>query len=176
MERLGAAPRDPFLASRVARARSVRDMSCSQLSTASLPMLLHWEDRDSMAHSIEARVPFLDYRLVEFVLGLPDELKIADGTTKRVLREGMRGSLPERVRNRVDKMGFVTPEEVWLREQSTDRFRAALAAAIDASGGIIRRDVMSRMEAMVTGREPFSFVPWRCISFGVWLNVFGIRT
>ena len=176
MERLGAAPRDPFLASGVARARSVRDMSCSQLSTASLPMLLHWEDRDSMAHSIEARVPFLDYRLVEFVLGLPDELKIADGTTKRVLREGMRGSLPERVRNRVDKMGFVTPEEVWLREQSTDRFRAALAAAIDASGGIIRRDVMSRMEAMVTGREPFSFVPWRCISFGVWLNVFGIRT
>jgi asparagine synthase (glutamine-hydrolysing) len=60
-------------------------------------MLLHWEDRNSMAHAVESRVPFLDYRLEEFVLGLPDDLKIAGATTKLVLREAMRGVLPEKI-------------------------------------------------------------------------------
>src|SRR6185436_15082336 len=74
--KLGAGPRDPFLEAGGSKSATVRDMSLAQLKATSLPMLLHWEDRDSMAHSIEARVPFLDYRLVEFVLGLPDEYKI----------------------------------------------------------------------------------------------------
>lgn len=175
MDRLGAVPRDPFLASGAARSHSVRAMSYSQLTAAALPMLLHWEDRDSMAHSIEARVPFLDYRLVEFVLGLPDEYKIADGMTKRVLREATRGLLPERVRNRIDKMGFVTPEEVWLREENPGLFRAALAEAMDVSCGILKPDVTNRLERMIAGRVPFSFLVWRCISFGSWLKVSGAR-
>ena len=174
--RLGAVPRDPFLAAGGAKAASVREMSLAQLSATSLPMLLHWEDRDSMAHSIEARVPFLDYRLVEFVLGLPDEHKIGGGMTKRVLREAMRGLLPERVRTRVDKMGFVTPEEFWVREENPGRFRAALAEAIDLSHGIIRKDVMSLLERTIAGKEPYSYLVWRCISFGSWLKAFGIRT
>jgi asparagine synthase (glutamine-hydrolysing) len=175
MDRLGAEPRDPYLASGSARSHSVRVMSLTQLTAASLPMLLHWEDRDSMAHSIEARVPFLDYRLVEFVLGLPDEYKIADGMTKRVLREGMRGVLPERVRTRIDKMGFVTPEETWLREDSPDRFRTALAESVELSGGIISPRVLELLERVISGREPFSFLIWRCISFGRWLKVFHTR-
>ena len=72
MRRLGAAPSDPFLALG-AKERNVRELSLSQLRYTSLPMLLHWEDRDSMAHAVESRVPFLDYRLVEFVLALPDD-------------------------------------------------------------------------------------------------------
>lgn len=175
MNRLGAAPRDPFLEASTAKAASVRAMSRSQLTATSLPMLLHWEDRDSMAHSIEARVPFLDYRLVEFVLGLPDEHKIAGGMTKRVLREAMRGLLPERVRNRVDKMGFVTPEEVWLREESPDLFRRALHEAVDTSCGILNHDVMNLLERTIQGREPFSFLVWRLISFGRWMNRFEVR-
>jgi asparagine synthase (glutamine-hydrolysing) len=175
MDRLGAEPRDPFLATGAARARSVRDMSYSQLTAASLPMLLHWEDRDSMAHSVEARVPFLDYRVVELVLGLPDEYKIADGMTKRVLREAMRGVIPERVRTRVDKLGFVTPEEVWLREENPDQFRVALAEAVEASSGVLKRNIMDKLERVIAGQDPFTFLPWRCISFGSWLKVFGVR-
>jgi asparagine synthase (glutamine-hydrolysing) len=174
--RLGAAPRDPYLAAGAARAPSVQAMSRSQLLATSLPMLLHWEDRDSMAHSIEARVPFLDYRLVEFVLGLPDEYKIAGGLTKRVLREGMRGVLPEKVRNRTDKLGFETPEEVWLRTEGSDRFRGALREAVDAGGGIIRPQALKELEDMIAGARPFSFLIWRLISFGTWMRVFSLRT
>jgi asparagine synthase (glutamine-hydrolysing) len=138
-------------------------------------MLLHWEDRDSMAHSVESRLPFLDYRLVEFVIGLPAEFKLWDGTTKRVLRAAMHGILPEKVRNRMDKMGFVTPEEVWIREEAPDLFRAELRHAIDASQGIITSKALDRLEAVIAGKEEFSFLVWRMISFGRWMERFGVR-
>jgi asparagine synthase (glutamine-hydrolysing) len=69
-----------------------------------------------MAFSVEARTPFLDYRLVEWALALPAGDLIRDGWTKAPLREAMRGVLPESVRLRRDKIGFATPEARWLRE------------------------------------------------------------
>ena len=84
--------------------------------SSSLPALLHFEDRNSMAFSIESRVPFLDHRLVEFSFSLPDEDKIFKGETKHILRHSLRGILPDAISNRQDKKGFVTPgEEKWLR-------------------------------------------------------------
>lgn len=84
--------------------------------TTSLPSLLLYEDRNSMAFSIESRVPFLDHRLVEFAFSLPDRHLIQGGQTKRLLRHAMRGVIPEEIFNRKDKKGFVTPGEVkWLR-------------------------------------------------------------
>ncbi len=77
--------------------------------TTSLPNLLHYEDRNSMAFSIESRVPFLDHRLIEFAFSLPTSDKISAGITKRILRESMKGIIPEEVYNRRDKKGFVTP-------------------------------------------------------------------
>jgi len=77
-----------------------------QLQERSLPGLLRFEDRNSMAHSIESRVPFLDHRLIELVFRLPLDLLIHGLTTKYVLREAMRGILPESVRTRRDKIGF----------------------------------------------------------------------
>ena len=59
-------------------------------------MLLHWEDRNSMAHGIEARVPFLDHRLVEFTIGLGERHKIVGGDTKRVLRRAMERIFPRK--------------------------------------------------------------------------------
>jgi asparagine synthase (glutamine-hydrolysing) len=170
---LGAVAGDPF-ASRGTTTDSVEALSRVQLTATNLQMLLHWEDRDSMAHSVESRVPFLDYRLVEFVLGLPAEFKISDGVTKRVLREGMKGLLPERIRTRMDKMGFVTPEEVWLREQAPDRFRQAVREAVDASGGVIRPSALARLEDVIAGRQPFDPFTWRLISFGAWMRRFGV--
>jgi asparagine synthase (glutamine-hydrolysing) len=75
-----------------------------------LPALLRYEDRNSMARSIEARVPFLDHRLVELAFQLPDEHKIDAGITKRVLRQAMAGLVPEQVLSRTDKMVFETPQ------------------------------------------------------------------
>ena len=67
-----------------------------------------------MAHSVEARLPFMDYRLVEFLFSLPSYWKLRGELNKFVLREGMRGSIPEVVRARVDKMGFPTSAKSWF--------------------------------------------------------------
>lgn len=85
------------------------------LSTHSLPALLHHEDRSSMAFSVEARLPFLDTRVVEFLLRLPNQYKLRQGLTKAVLRDAMAGVLPRVIRERTDKKGFATPQDRWLR-------------------------------------------------------------
>ncbi len=171
---LGAEDRDPFVPLG-ARALSVRDLSLAQMNGSHLQMLLHWEDRNSMAHAIEARVPFLDYRLVEYVLNLPDALKLHDGITKRVLRGGMKGLVPEKILNRMDKKGFVTAEEHWMRGAQAGAFAERIDEAIALAGGIITpamRDVLSRVSA---GKAEFSHHVWRVLSFGAWLKRFKIK-
>ncbi|MFO0773253.1 MAG: asparagine synthase (glutamine-hydrolyzing) [Nitrospiraceae bacterium] len=81
---------------------------------APLPLYLRIEDRNSMAHSVEARLPFMDYRLVTMLFGLSAEWKIRGPWNKYVLREGMRGRIPESVRARADKMGFPTAGRQWF--------------------------------------------------------------
>ena len=88
------------------REASLNEQLESQVRSDSLPALLRYEDRNSMAHSIEARVPFLDPRIVEFVFSLPEDWKIRGTKTKYILREAMRGILPDSIRTRTDKVGF----------------------------------------------------------------------
>ena len=81
-----------------------------------LPTLLHTEDINSMAFSLESRVPFLDHRLVQLCFNMPNEHKVHRGETKRVLRAAMRGIVPDAVLDRKDKTGFTTPGHItWLR-------------------------------------------------------------
>jgi asparagine synthase (glutamine-hydrolysing) len=137
--------------------------------SANLQMLLHWEDRNSMAHSIEARVPFLDHPLVEFDLALGNNHKIVGGDTKRVLRVGMTGILPEVVRQRRDKLGFATPEQVWfrgpLRGLITDGIEATLRRYPDLmnAGG-----VHALASDMLDGRRALDFTLWRIVNLGIW--------
>lgn len=173
LSRLGCAPRDAYVAAGERR-HSVQALSRAQLLATHLPQLLHCEDRNSMAHGVEARVPFLDHRLVAFTLGLRDGHKLSGGMTKRVLREAMAGVLPEPVRQRTDKLGFATPEAVWMQAQP-QRFRALLERAVDGCGGIVRPGVLRAFDAMVAGQRPFSHDPWRIISFGAWAERFSVR-
>jgi asparagine synthase (glutamine-hydrolysing) len=86
------------------------------LFSTSLPSLLHYEDRNSMAFSLESRVPFLDHRLVEYGFSLPMEDRVKGAETKYILRQSLSGILPDAIRDRKDKKGFVTPgENKWLR-------------------------------------------------------------
>ena len=85
------------------------------LRRAPLPLYLRVEDRNSMAHSIEVRLPFLDHRLVSLAFGISSEWKVRGPWNKHVLREAMRGRIPESVRSRVDKMGFPTDMAKWFR-------------------------------------------------------------
>lgn len=158
------------------KAETIQTHSLAQLTKNSLQMLLHWEDRDSMAHSIESREPFMDYRLVEFVLGLPDEYKLSGGMTKLVLRRGMTGILPDAIRDRISKLGFVTPEETWLRESNSDLFREKLREAVETSQGILHKtESLQMLEDIIQGKQPFSFLPWRMISFGEWVKQFSVK-
>ena len=154
---------------------SVNEMSYSLLTTTSVPMLLHWEDRNSMGHSIESRLPFLDFRIVEFLMGLPPEMKLSNATTKRVLREAMAGILPESIRMRMDKMGFVTPEEAWVRTEAPDLFRAELRKSIAATQGVINAKALDYLERVISGKDNFSFLLWRMISFGRWMERFQVN-
>jgi asparagine synthase (glutamine-hydrolysing) len=80
-----------------------------------LPLLLRMEDRSSMAFSIEARVPLLDHKLVEYGVSLPDHLKVRDGWSKYAVRRAVRGIIPERVRLRSSKLGFAAPDRLWVQ-------------------------------------------------------------
>jgi asparagine synthase (glutamine-hydrolysing) len=80
-----------------------------------LPHMLRWEDRNSMANSIESRVPFLDHRLVEKSFYIPAEFKLKNGVTKFALRKAMKNTVPDLILNRTDKIGFGTPTGKWTR-------------------------------------------------------------
>ena len=99
------------------KTRSYKEISNHQLTKNPLPMFLRWEDRNSMVHSIEARVPFLDHRLVEFSHSLPVEYLDIMGQTKRVLLEAMKEIIPDKIYNRKDKMGYIAPEERWVKDR-----------------------------------------------------------
>ena len=86
--------------------RTLHDLLASQLLRTSLPQLLRYEDRNSMYHSVEARVPFLDHRLVDLVFGMSDDKKVAGVETKAVLRRAMQNVVPQAILDRRDKTGF----------------------------------------------------------------------
>ena len=172
LARMGARPRHPFAL--LPLRDSVGALSRDQLTTSNLPMLLHWEDRNSMAHGVESRVPFLDYRLVEFCLGLPEEYKIRGAGTKLVLREAMNGILPELIRKRTDKIGFATAEEIWMKDSHRPFFSQVLRLAIEQSDGILSPQLLSYAKRMQTGQIPFNTSLWRCISFGAWMDAYNV--
>jgi asparagine synthase (glutamine-hydrolysing) len=95
--------------------KSLNDNLKSEMEISCLPSLLHYEDRNSMAHSIESRVPFLDFHLVEFLFSIPASQKIKNSRTKFILINAMKDYLPPEIYNRRDKIGFETPIEKYLQ-------------------------------------------------------------
>lgn len=144
------------------------------ITETSLPALLHWEDRNSMSFSIEARVPFLDHRIVEIGYNTPPEDKLNNGVTKFILRESVKNIIPTEIYNRKDKMGFVTPEEIWMKENSSQIIEL-LDQSIKNSKGIIKPGIIDKFTKMTNDKEPFTFLFFRVISFGIWLEIFNVK-
>ncbi|MEW5955543.1 MAG: asparagine synthase (glutamine-hydrolyzing) [Candidatus Micrarchaeota archaeon] len=145
----------------------------ANLTSMVLPALLHYEDRNSMAFSIEARVPFLDYRLVDFAYSLPADQKIRGGVTKIVLRNAMKGILPEKIRERMDKIGFATPEDEWMRGPAAKEARQILAS--ESFGGrkyFNQERVLREFDEFVAGKKNTGRVLWRFICLELWLREF----
>lgn len=95
---------------------NLKERQIKDIDLFSVPALAHFEDRNSMAHSLEVRNPFLDHRLVNLALNLAPSLKIKNGWTKYILRKAI-PQLPEDIRWRRDKKGFTTPDNVWLKRE-----------------------------------------------------------
>lgn len=141
--------------------------------TQDLPALLHYEDRNAMAFSIEARVPFLDHRLVEWLASLPPEVKLEGGMTKVVLREAMTGLLPEEVRLRRDKMGFVTPEDRWLRVELRQEIESIVASDRFRSRPYWRAQVVQdSYRRYCDGQVAIGPTVWRWVNLELWLRRF----
>jgi asparagine synthase (glutamine-hydrolysing) len=102
-----------------------------------LPALLQVEDRVSMAHGIESRVPFLDHPLVEFAATIPSNIKFKDGTMKQVLKKAMQPYLPDVVVLRKDKMGFPTPLTEWMRGEGGEFVKDIFSSKAALDRGLI---------------------------------------
>jgi asparagine synthase (glutamine-hydrolysing) len=91
-----------------------RDRQILDVTRYSLPSLLRYEDRNSMGNSIESRLPFLDHRVIEFGVALPTKVKLRNGMGKALLRQSMRGLVPDRILFNRDKRGFDTRHQAWI--------------------------------------------------------------
>ncbi len=152
-------------------AENLTDVLASHVARFSLPGLLRYEDHNSMSHSIESRVPFLDHRLVDFIFSLPDEMKIRGAVTKSVLREAMRGILPEAVRLRKDKVGFMPAPGL------TYELLDGEGAALLENRNPIERDLFDpaalRKAHETRDASPGVEYPlWRVVNVKMWLRSF----
>jgi asparagine synthase (glutamine-hydrolysing) len=137
----------------------------------SMPALLRYADRNSMAHSREVRLPFLDRNVAEFALSLPATFLYRDGYTKAVLREAVRDVVPAELLARRDKVGFDTPQERWFAEPAfVRRVCEVLLDARAQSRGIYSSDVIEADALSGRWRAPNSI--WRALNLEIWLNAF----
>ncbi len=138
-----------------------------------LPSLLRYEDRNSMAFSIESRLPFLDYRLVEFCFSLPSRQKVRNGVGKIVLRNALKEILPNAVHERIKKIGFATPENIWFRTDCRKEIEDIINSKSFRERGYFDADaVIKHFQGFVNG-EPVNPRPiWKYINLELWLQQF----
>jgi asparagine synthase (glutamine-hydrolysing) len=147
----------------------LRSTLLQSVEMSPLPLYLRVEDRNSMAHSIETRLPFLDYRLVSLAFSLERQWKLNGSLNKFVLREAMRGRIPELVRARQDKMGFPTAATRWFRNELYPKIREVF---IDLGGAatdyLHRQTLLDHLEQHRTGQANHAEPLFRAMQFLLW--------
>lgn len=153
-------PRDPL-----------RDQLLREAFFASLPHLLRYGDRNSMAHSREVRLPFLDRRLAELALSLPPGFLLDDGLTKRVLRDAVRDLVPAEVLARRDKVGFEPPQARWLGSDAGRAWAAEVLLDPRArESGLLDAAAVEADLAAGAWRDPDAI--WRAMNVELWRDGF----
>jgi asparagine synthase (glutamine-hydrolysing) len=154
------------------RCANLRSRQVSDIEFYSIPALTHYEDRNAAAHSLEVRHPFLDHRLVEFLLGLPTKLKIRNGWTKYVLRRSL-SELPDVIRWRRDKQPFLTPEELWLKRDLQPVLRNLCKHNMLEKIGVLNtKEFANHYEAFLRGRAISASEISRVLIAEVWSQEF----
>ena len=134
-----------------------------------LPALLQVEDRVSMAHGLESRVPLLDHPLVEFAATIPSDVKFKDGTMKHVFKNALGPVLPEPILQRTDKMGFPTPVNEWVRGEARDFVHDTLSTAAARTRGLVdNRKVLAKLAQ----ERKFGRNIWGLLSLEIWQQEF----
>ncbi|MEP7278681.1 MAG: asparagine synthase (glutamine-hydrolyzing) [Bacteroidota bacterium] len=152
---------------------SLTDLSKDAINRYSLPHQLLSEDRNSMMNSIESRLPFLDHRLIEFCLGLPDRYIIRKGATKAVLRESLKQVLPPAIYNRHVKLGFPCPEEP-LFTHNYDFINKEFLDYSNQLPGIFSPMLSAMLRAHRNNKIEYNNIFFRALAFGTWAREFGL--
>ncbi len=163
-------------AERMGNATTIRYYRWADLRNWSLPVLLRYEDRNSMAHAIETRLPFLDYRFVEHCLSLHESLLFRGGRTKRLLVTALSQALPERVRNRRTKMGFDTPSAIWMKGELGSILERRTCASERLSYIVDTRAAARAFQSYREGHKSHTdLLLFRIASLAVWLDQFEVE-
>ena len=149
------------------RINGVYDLQISEIQEIQLAHLLRYADRNSMAFSVETRLPFLDYRLVEFALSVPSEYKIKEGWTKNIIREGMKGIIPEDVRKRKNKLGFEVPQASLIKV-----ILPQLLAKIEKETILEKYFNMNWLLNMLKENCVINPVGWKALCLDMWFREF----
>ncbi|MCX7877644.1 MAG: asparagine synthase (glutamine-hydrolyzing) [Ignavibacteria bacterium] len=144
------------------------------LTKYSLPNLLRYEDRNSMAFSIEARTPFLDWRLVKLAMETPVVYKIYRGWTKWLLRNSMKGILPLKILERKDKKGFPTPEKKWLMILKDEIFSSFERNYSRLNGIINLDDIKKDFDEILNNKNIRTNFIWKVYNYLKWREIFKI--
>ena len=139
-----------------------------------LPGILRQVDRNSMAFSVEARVPFLDHRLVEYIFSLKSEYILHNGYTKYAYREAMKGVIPEGIRNRRDKVGFYI-DEYSLVNSMKDNFREMLADIRDGDKYYNKNYIIKKLDENSLNIQNYDNILWRIMNALTWKREFNIN-
>lgn len=152
------------------RGRRVMMQLANSLQNRGLPSMLRHGDRNSMAFSIESRVPFLTREFCDLLYSLPESYLISPtGETKSIFRAAMRGIVPDRILDRRDKIGFSTPEKAWISEISP-----IVRSWLSDAGHIPflnARNVTKIFDETMSSRRPFNWQVWRLINYIRWWNI-----
>jgi len=148
---------------------SYKDISILQkneIESSQLPHLLKYEDRNSMANSIESRLPFLDYKLVELSLNTNNSLKIKDGWTKFILRKAAETILPKEIVWRKNKLGFNAPEKTWTKEFENEMINEIQQSEILNNFIHFKKLYFKNLDLRTK---------WRLYNFSVWEKEFKVK-
>ena len=142
-----------------------------------LPQLLRMEDRSSMAFSLEARVPLLDHKLVQYGLSLPDHLKVNNGWSKFAVRQALRGLIPDSIRLRKTKLGFAAPDRIWLsqslREHVSELIKTDLRCRRYVDVEALRGWYSSPLSATANTESYLGL--FRILSLEMWMRAFNLN-
>lgn len=158
--------------SSVRPAKDLRERLFNDLFYDCIPALLRYEDRNSMAHSLESRVPFLDNELVDFMLSLGANYRIRRGWNKWIMRQALVDLLPEIILKRRWKVGFTTPEIAWMRVLGDPMTEIFLSDSFKNRKYFNQEEVLSKFKDYLDGKTDDSLIFWRLLNLELWLRIF----